>query len=231
MKKTIIISGARGNLGHATVKLFLEKGYTVIATVSKGNLLGFMDEHESLKVYEVDATNPDSCNLFIDKVVAEFNRIDCVLLLVGGFASGNLHTTKMADFEKQLQLNFATAFNIAQPVFEKMALQPTGGKIIFIGSKPGLSGKEAKESLAYGLSKSLVFRLAEVINAEGKKKNITASVIVPGTMDTPANRKEMPDADFSTWVSPGDVAAAMEFICSDNGTPLRETVLKIYGNT
>lgn len=75
-----------------------------------------------------------------------------------------------------------------------------------------------------------MFRLAEVINAEGKNKNITASVIVPGTIDTPANRHAMPDADFSSWVNPVDVAAAMEFICSDHGTPLRETVLKIYGN-
>ena len=189
-----------------------------------------MDDHASLSVHELNATNAEACRLFVNKVAADFGSIDGALLLIGGFASGDIHKVTMADFEKQLQLNFNTAFNLAQPVFEKMAWQPSGGKIIFIGSKPGLTGKDAKGSIAYGFSKSLVFRLAEVINAEGKNKNITASVIVPGTIDTPANRHAMPDADFSSWVNPVDVAAAMEFICSDHGTPLRETVLKIYGN-
>lgn len=137
----------------------------------------------------------------------------------------------MIDIEKMMQLNFASAYNLVQPAFQKMLLQPLGGRIILVGSKPGISANDGKSSLAYAFSKSLLFRLAEVINAEGKGKNVTATVIVPGTMNTPENRKSMPDADFNAWVLPEDVASAIAFIFSDHGVALRETVLKVYGNS
>ena len=125
-------------------------------------------------------------------------------------------------------LNFDTAYFVARPVFEQMLKQPNGGKIILIGSRPGLNPKDGKGSLAYALSKSLIFRLAEILNAEGSAKNVTASVIVPSTIDTEVNRKEMPDKDFTAWVKPEQIADAMLFICSEQGNPLRETVLKVY---
>jgi NAD(P)-dependent dehydrogenase (short-subunit alcohol dehydrogenase family) len=98
-----------------------------------------------------------------------------------------------------------------------------------VGSRPALKAKDAKNSVAYSLSKSLIFKLADILNAEGASKNVTASVIVPSTIDTEANRRAMPDKDFSTWVKPDEIADAMAFLCSESGGALRETVLKIYG--
>jgi NAD(P)-dependent dehydrogenase (short-subunit alcohol dehydrogenase family) len=112
-----------------------------------------------------------------------------------------------------------------------MLTQPNGGKLIFVGSRPALKPQEGKNVLAYALAKSLIFKLADLLNAEGSSKNVTASVIVPSTIDTEVNRKAMPDKDFSAWVKPEEIADAMAFICSDTGKPLRETVLKIYNRS
>jgi NAD(P)-dependent dehydrogenase (short-subunit alcohol dehydrogenase family) len=84
--------------------------------------------------------------------------------------------------------------------------------------------------IAYALSKSLVIKFAELLNADGKDKGITTSVLIPGTIDTPANREAMPNADRSTWVTPEELAESMLYLISENGKSLRETVLKFYGN-
>ncbi|MEP7169524.1 MAG: short-chain dehydrogenase, partial [Bacteroidota bacterium] len=88
----------------------------------------------------------------------------------------------------------------------QLKIQAKGGKIILIGSEPGKDGSKAKGSVAYGFTKSLLFRLAELINAEGRDKNISAHVIIPTTMDTPQNRAAMPKADFSKWTTPEKVS-------------------------
>ena len=124
-----------------------------------------------------------------------------------------------------------TAFNIVQPVLKQMLTQSGGGRIVLIGSKPGMSAKEAKGSVAYGLSKSLLFRLAEIINIEGKGKNVFASVIVPGTIDTPQNRAAMPGANFSDWIKAEDLAGIIEFVFSEKAISLRDQVIEVTGNT
>jgi len=96
-------------------------------------------------------------------------------------------------------------------VLRQMKLQQ-GGRIILVGSRPGRYPDAARTSVAYGFSKSLVFRLAEIVNLEGREKNIHAAVIVPSTIDTPANRKAMPKADFTKWNRPEDIAEKMEAI-------------------
>jgi NAD(P)-dependent dehydrogenase (short-subunit alcohol dehydrogenase family) len=82
--------------------------------------------------------------------------------------------------------------------------------------------------VAYALSKSLLFTLAELLNAEAKGTNVTATMVVPSTLDTPANRENMPDADTGNWVQPEALAEVLEFVVSEKGSPLRETVLKVY---
>ena len=111
-----------------------------------------------------------------------------------------------------------------------MLQHPDGGKIILIGSKPGMNGSEAKESVAYGFTKSLLFRLAELINATGKEKNIFASVIIPGTIDTPQNRTAMPNANFNDWVKAETIANAMLKLVDDTKFILNNPVLEIYNN-
>jgi NAD(P)-dependent dehydrogenase (short-subunit alcohol dehydrogenase family) len=84
--------------------------------------------------------------------------------------------------------------------------------------------------VAYTLAKSLLFKFAELLNQDAKGKNVTATVIVPSTIDTPANRNSMPNANPSNWVKPQEIAGILEFIVSEQASSLREPVLKIYNN-
>ena len=149
--------------------------------------------------------------------------------MVGGFAAGNIASTKSGDIKKQISLNFDTAYHVTRHLFQHM-MEKNNGKIVFIGARPALQASAGKSLIAYGLSKSLLFKLAEYLNAEAKGKNVTVSVIAPSTIDTEPNRKSMPDADFNKWVKPEALAEVLEFIISDKGNVLRETVLKVYNN-
>ena len=227
MKKNVLITGASGNLGKATVREFIKEGYNVIATVTPGKTLGFLTE--GVHLYEADLTDENTVDAVVKKIIADHTSLDAALLLVGAFAGGTIKNTDGALLRKMFSLNFDTAYLTARPVFQQMLTQPQGGKIIFVGSRPALQAREGKNTLAYALSKSLIFKLADFLNAEGSAKNVTASVIVPSTIDTEANRKAMPDKDFTTWVKPEEIATSLAFLCSENGTPLRETILRIYG--
>ena len=105
-----------------------------------------------------------------------------------------------------------------------------GGRLVFIGSRPSLVAKQGKNNIAYALSKSLLFKLAEFLNEEAANKNVVASVVIPSTIDTPQNRKSMPDADYNKWVKPEKIAETIAFICSEEATPLRESIFKVSGN-
>ena len=109
--------------------------------------------------------------------------------------------------------------------------QVSGGRIVLVGAKPALNANQGKDMIAYGLSKSLLFKLAEYLNAEGDANNVVTSVVIPGTIDTPQNRASMPDADFRNWVQPEVIAETMAFICSEDGMALRQPVFKVYGKS
>jgi NAD(P)-dependent dehydrogenase (short-subunit alcohol dehydrogenase family) len=104
------------------------------------------------------------------------------------------------------------------------------GRLVFVGARPALVAAQGKGLIAYGLSKSLLFKLAEYLNAEAKGKNVVCSVIVPSTIDTSINRQSMPEANPDNWVKAEQIADVLEFICSDKGMPVREPVYKIYNN-
>ena len=99
-----------------------------------------------------------------------------------------------------------------------------------IGSKAGLETGEGNGMVAYSLGKSLVFRLAALMNTEAKGINVVTNVIVPGTIDTPQNRKAIPDADFSKWVKAEDIAGVIHYYCSDKAKAVSEPVIKFYNN-
>lgn len=223
---TAIITGAAGNLGKAVARKFIEKNYRVVGTI--------LNKNESYKAGEnnfeeaiLDLLNEENCQKFVDETVAKNKTIDVAVLTAGGFTMGDIAKTKTSDIAKQYHLNFETAYNIARPVLLQMMKQ-NSGRIFLIGSLQGLDTSKAKGVTAYALSKSLIFRLAEIMNAEAKGKNVVVSVIVPSTIDTPQNRESMPDADFSSWVSPSQIADVIYFYSGDEASILREPVIKVY---
>lgn len=225
-----IVTGASGNLGHAVVQKFIAEGYKVIGTVLHKDPFVFELPADQFEKMTVDLSDETAAQQFIDTVLSKYKRIDAAVLTVGGFAMGKIADTKTSDIAKQYQLNFETAYNIARPVFVQM-LQQNSGRIFMIGSKPGLSANNSKGMVAYGLGKSLLFRLAELMNDEAKGHNVVTSVVVPGTINTPQNRQSMPDADFSKWVNPENIAAVIHYHCIASAEILREPVIKVYGNS
>lgn len=228
--KTAIITGASGNLGQAVVKKFLAEGYHITSTVIPNDPVAIGINGKNFQTAVVGLMNEDAAQKFADLIVAGHKTIDVAILTVGGFAMGNIADTKTSDIAKQYQLNFETAYNIARPVFVQMMKQGSG-RIFLIGSRPGLDMKNSKGMVAYGLGKSLIFRLAELMNEEAKGTDVVVSVVVPSTIDTAQNRAAMPKADFSKWVKPEAIADIIYFHCSEQGGVLREPVIKVYGNS
>jgi len=225
-----IVTGASGNLGQAVVKKFIDEGYKVIGTVIPNDPVPMNFPADSFEKVVVDLMNEEDSGKFISSVLDKFKSIDAAVLTVGGFAMGKIADTATADIFKQYKLNFETAYNVARPVFVQMMKQ-NSGRIFIIGSRPGLDAKNGKGMVAYGLAKSLIFRLAELLNDEAKGHNVVTSVVVPSTIDTPQNRKAMPDADPSKWVKPEAIADIIYFHCTDAAAILREPLIKVYGNS
>ena len=224
-----IVTGAGGNLGQAVCQKFLSEGYYVAGTINANEKPDPSNKIDNYETVAIDLTDEDATARFIQSVATNKGRIDAAVLTVGGFAMGKVADTPTKDILKQVKLNFETAYNTARPVFLQMMKQGKG-KIFLIGSRPGLDMHSSKGMVAYGLSKSLIFRLAELLNDEAKGKNVVTHVIAPSTIDTPQNRKSMPDADPSKWVTPEAIAAIIHFHCSDEGDVIREPIIKAYNN-
>jgi NAD(P)-dependent dehydrogenase (short-subunit alcohol dehydrogenase family) len=107
-------------------------------------------------------------------------------------------------------------------------MKQKNGRIFLIGSRPGLEARSGKGMIAYSLAKSLIFRLAELMNEEGKGTNVVVCVIVPSTIDTPQNRQSMPDSDFTKWVKAEDIAEIIYSYCTLQAAVIRESVIKVY---
>ncbi|HZV68881.1 MAG TPA: SDR family NAD(P)-dependent oxidoreductase [Saprospiraceae bacterium] len=226
MERTILITGANGNLGREVVKLLSAEGYKIIAVAGHGEITESLKQH-AIRVDHVDLLDEKSSEIFVQSMIDEYPQLEAAVLLAGGFEMGNLEKTDENLLDKQIALNFKTAWFVVKP-FMTHFKKKGAGQIILIGSRPAINPKDGKNSIAYALSKSLLFRLAEIINDSGKDHGITASVIVPSILDTPPNRVDMPDADFDAWVKTSTVAETISFILSDAGKELRQPVFKIY---
>ena len=227
MKKVAIITGASGNLGRAVVNKFLDQDYHVIGSVIANDPVPLDIKNSHFEKVEVDlGSEKDAENLF-NKIISDHGVIDAAVLTVGGYASGKIAETLIADINKQYKLNFETAYNSARPIFLQMMKQKNG-RIFLIGSRPGLEARSGKGMIAYSLAKSLIFRLAELMNEEAKGTNVVVCVIVPSTIDTPQNRQSMPEADFTKWVKAEDIAEIIYFYCTPQAAVIRESVIKVY---
>ena len=228
--KTILITGANGNLGQVVSRRLLDDGFRLLAVEGLAGT-GKLPEHENIEVSELDLSDEMQVRDYIGNILQKEPDILAAVLLAGGFAMGKITETGKESLNRMIDLNFYTAYNLVKPLFEHFLGKARGGQFIFIGSRPGLNPADGKDFFAYTLSKSMLFRLAEVINAEGKDKGVSATVIVPSTIDTAANRKAMPGADFSKWVPPSNIADAISFCLTDTGRMLRDQVIRIYNNS
>jgi NAD(P)-dependent dehydrogenase (short-subunit alcohol dehydrogenase family) len=221
----ILVTGAAGNLGTAIVDRFLAGGHTVVGfdTFQKGD---FPKGGLSKRV-EVDLADEMHTQLAVGRMIVEFGGIDVAVLTAGGFAMGSIAETGSAQLMQQYRLNFETAYNAARPVFLHM-MERKKGRIFLVGARPATDMKQAKGMTAYALSKSLIFRLAELLNEEAKGTDVVVTVIVPSIIDTPQNRSHMPEASWQDWMKPEQMAEIIYFYTTPEASGLREPVLKMY---
>ena len=223
MSRNIIVTGAAGALGSAVVEKFKREGYHVIALVKPdANEVA----EEANDTYEIDVTDEKAVTEFVREYEVQFGELDAIAMIVGGFAMGNLENTTQKDLSSQFKLNFFSCFSIVSSFLPLMKKQQRG-TFLFVGARPALQLPDATNMVAYSLSKKLVISLSEILAEEVKGTDIRTHVFVPSVIDTPANRSAMPEADFSKWVNPADIAEAMHYAV--NTPALRNMTFKLYG--
>ena len=227
--KTAIVTGASGNMGQAVIRKFVKEGYHVVGTAVPNDSVAIDIDDPKFEKVIVDLMNEEDSAEFVKAIIEKYKTIDVLVSTVGGFAMGSIAETKTADIYKQYKLNFETAYNVARPAFVQMLLQ-NSGRIFLVGSRPGLNAKNSKGMIAYGLGKSLIFRLAELMNEEAEGRDVVTSVLVPSTIDTLQNRKSMPNANPDNWVKPETIADTIHFYCTETAAALREPIIKLYNN-
>lgn len=218
--KTVIITGAGGNLGKAAVSVFASPGWRVAAFVPPGKLP--TSQSEGIDYFEADLLDETATAEVVEQAIAHYGSIQAALLLVGGFEAGSVAATDSAALRRMFALNVETAYHAARPLFQQMQQQPEGGRLVFVGARPALDAGAGKNLVAYGLSKSQLFKLAEYLNAASDR--VKSQVVVFSALDTPENRASMPKADRTRWVTPERVAGE---IASAIGSPASGLVIEV----
>lgn len=228
MKKSILITGADGNLGKTITRSMLERGYHVHAAVGPNGSPHFM-QHPDLQAQPVELDKPGPTRAWVTEVLeASEGQLVAALCLAGGFTPGGWEQTNTESVQRMIDLNFFTTFHLVQPLMRYFSDSPGHFQFVLISSRAALQPSEGKGLIGYSLSKSMVLRLAEFINEDANQTGVQASVILPSTLDTAATRAAMPEADFGNWVPTERVADTIHFILSDAGHMQRNTVYRLY---
>jgi NAD(P)-dependent dehydrogenase (short-subunit alcohol dehydrogenase family) len=230
--KVVIVTGSIGNLGQATAQSLHEVGArTVLVDRSadrlRENYRGLIDSPDHLLAGGTDLTNPDSLTRMVQAAIERFGQIDALVNTVGGWRGGKpVHETDLADWDFLFGVNLRTTLLCCRAVIPQM-LRQGRGKIVNVASRDGLTGGAGYS--AYGASKSAVLRLTESMAAELKGAKINVNCIMPGTIDTPQNRKAIPNGDFSKWVAPEAIADVVLFLISDAARAINGAAVPVYG--
>jgi len=224
--KIVLVTGANGGLGSYVTEALLNAGATVVGVSRSIQQSDF--NHPLFTALPGEISTPAGAKHVVDNIVSRFGRLDVVAHTVGGFAGGqSIAETDDATFQRMLDMNLNSTFYVLRAAIPAMR-KTGGGRIIAIGSRAALEPGAGVG--AYSASKAAMVSLIRTVALENKDKGITANAILPGTIDTPANRKDMPTADVSTWVQPATIASLIVWLASDLGKDVNGAVIPVYGN-
>lgn len=230
--QVVMITGATGNLGEATARAFWAAGARLVLIDRKSGRLAqaFPELAGSPDHFLADGTDAGDLAAMRQVVAGSldrFGRLDVLVNTVGGFRGGPpLHETPLENWDYLMGLNARTVFVACQAAVPPM-LSRHSGKIVNVAARAALAGSAGLG--AYSASKSAILRLTESLAAELKGEGINANCVLPGTIDTPQNRKNNPQADFSRWVSPQAIAEVILFLASDAGRAIHGAAIPVYG--
>jgi NAD(P)-dependent dehydrogenase (short-subunit alcohol dehydrogenase family) len=219
--KTALITGAKGGLGTFVTRTFLAAGARVIGVSRSIQQADFPDARFTAVAAEL--ASGDAARALVER----FPRIDILVHLVGGFAGGAMvAATDDATLQRMLDLNLWSAFHMLRAVIPGMRAAGSG-RIVAIGSRAAVEPQPA--IAAYSASKAALVSLVRSVAMENKDRGLTANIVLPGTMDTPANRAGDPKADFSKWVDPQEVANLVLWLASEGAGQVSGAVIPVYG--
>ena len=228
--KVVLITGGTGALGKTLTQRFISSGATTIATYLKDENIETNKGQNAINAQfiKADVTQEEQVVRLISTIVERFGHIDILVNSVGGYLGGKSVTElKEHEWDLMMTLNLKSAFLISKHVIPVMKSSGLGGKIVHISSKTGLKA-EGHDS-AYAASKSGLIRLVESISQETKDLGINVNCILPSVIDTEANRRAMPNADFSVWVKTDDIANVVFFLCSQEAKVITGAAIPTYG--
>lgn len=233
--KVVLITGANGGLGQGVVqrfggtgaKLVLgQRGQAALAPCASDTGGAGNDCY----TVGLDVTDPASVDAAVQQIVAELGRIDVLVHTVGGYAAGQpVHASDLDVWDKMLAINAKSVYVTAGRVAQHMVTQQVAGSIVVVLARAALKG--SRNHAAYAASKAAAQRVVESMAAELLDHNIRVNAVMPGTIDTPANRQAMPNADFSKWVTPEAIADAILFLASDAAAAISGDSLAVYGKS
>jgi NAD(P)-dependent dehydrogenase (short-subunit alcohol dehydrogenase family) len=229
----VVVTGAAGNLGSAVAQAFAARG-AHLALLDRNvegmhQAIDACSGQASAKVFQTDLIDASAVDDSIDHILKAFQRIDVLANIAGGFMMGPLiQETEDRDWDLMMDLNVRSVFHTCRRVIPAM-LDNGGGRIINVSARAAEHGKGRMGP--YCASKAAVLTLTQSLAAENKFHNINVNCILPGTIDTPQNRQDMADADFSHWVPPAALADVVLFLASNAARCVTGAAVPVYGQS
>ena len=224
-EKNALVTGANGGLGTHVTKALLDANFTVVGLAPKIRQSDF--DHPNFIALPATLTSLETAKQAVATMIVRCGKIDVLAHLVGGFTGGQtVAALDDATWQRMFDANLNSAFHLLRAVIPEMR-KSGGGRIVAISSRQ--AEDPAPTIGAYSASKAALVSLMKTVALENKDKGITANVILPGTMDTPANRKDMPGADLSQWVQPASVASLIVWLAGDGGKDVTGAAIPVYG--
>jgi NAD(P)-dependent dehydrogenase (short-subunit alcohol dehydrogenase family) len=225
MGQIALVTGANGGLGTQVTNVLLDAGMLVVGLAPKIQSADF--DHPHFTALPATVNSLDSAQKAVETVISHFGRIDILAHLVGGFAMGQtVVDTDDRTFQRMFDMNLGSAFHMLRAVIPHMRKARTG-RIIAIGSRAAESPGATVG--AYSASKAALVSPIKTVALENTDLGITANVILPGIIDTPNNRKDMPGADTSGWVQPASIASLIVWLAGDGGKDVTGASIPVYG--
>ncbi|HEY7402293.1 MAG TPA: SDR family NAD(P)-dependent oxidoreductase [Candidatus Angelobacter sp.] len=231
--KTALVTGGTGGLGRSVTLSFLHEGASVIATYIKKDeadaLRDAVGPNAHLELLPLDATDENACRTLVDGTVARYGRLDILVNTIGGYTGGQaVWETDLKTYQLMLALNLHAGYNLARTVVPAMLRQKSGA-IVNIAAKAAFD--HAAGAAAYAASKSAALALFDCLAQDVKGKGVRVNSVLPSIIDTEANRKAMPDADFTKWPRPEEIAKVILFLCSDEARVVHGAAVSVYGES
>jgi len=232
--RVVLVAGGTGGLGRAVTLAFLEEGAKVVATYRK------QEELDALKIaagvnttqldgFAIDVTDEAAVRQLIEKIVGKYRRLDAMVNAVGGYAGGmKLWELETKVFEQMLALNLRSGYALSRAAVRAM-LKEGHGAIVNVASKAAVD--HAGGAAAYAASKSAAVALLDSLAEDLKGSGVRVNTILPSIIDTEANRKAMPKADFAKWPKPEEIARVILFLCSDDARVIHGAAIPVYGDS